>query len=388
LSSTFDKPSILLANSPDRVPRVLIAALSGRALADAARRAGYSPLVADLFGDEDLRTAATISVRTAGDLESGLDGRALRVSLAQLAAGQGCEGLVWGAGFEDRPEVLARLARTWPILGNGVDVVKRAKNPLQLATLCAAIGVAHPEIRETRPADPANWLRKTIGGSGGTHVQMARDATNPSGGTYYQRKVAGRAVSVLFLANCDGALVLGFTDQWSNPTRQTPLRYGGAVRPADITPGQKRVLRRIVDRVCRALGLRGLNSADFLVEDESLWLIEINPRPGATLDLFDSASAPLLAMHIEACRGCLPVRAPRYSGAAAAALVYAKRRIPVFPAFRWPQWTADWQRAGTCVNAGAPICTVRATERSASLAKASVEERVCAIQALVHGEQI
>jgi uncharacterized protein len=174
---------------------VLIAALSGRALADAARTAGYSPLVADLFGDEDLRTAATISMRTAGDLETGLDGQSLKETLAQLAAGQGCEGLVWGAGFEDRPEVLARLAQAWPILGNGADVVKRAKDPFRLAELCAAGGVAHPEIRQTRPADSANWLRKTIGGSGGTHVQMARDATNPSGGTYFQRKVAALPTS-------------------------------------------------------------------------------------------------------------------------------------------------------------------------------------------------
>ena len=37
---------------------ILIAALSARALAEAARRAGFVPLVVDCFGDEDTRAAA------------------------------------------------------------------------------------------------------------------------------------------------------------------------------------------------------------------------------------------------------------------------------------------------------------------------------------------
>ena len=57
--------------------------------------------------------------------------------------------------------------------------------------------------------------------------------------------------------------------------------------------------------LARSLGLRGLNSADFLIEGDNAWLIEINPRPGATLDLFDSPSAAALRL---ACR-CLPRRA-------------------------------------------------------------------------------
>lgn len=388
MSSTSDRPSILRANLPDKPPRVLIAALSGRALAVAARRAGYSPLVADLFGDEDLKAAATICMRTEGNLKTGLDGRALEHSLTQLAAGNASEGLVWGAGFEDRPEVLARLAEAWPILGNGADVVRRAKSPFHLAALCAQSGVAHPQIRETYPADTRNWLRKTMGGSGGTHVRSASQVTNPCGETYYQRKVAGRAVSALFLADGKDILILGFTAQWSDPAREAPLRYGGAVRPAGIDSRQKRALSQSVDRVSRALGLRGLNSADFLIEDDALWLIEINPRPGATLDLFDSASAPLFAMHIEACRGSLPARAPRYSGAAAAAFVYATRRIPVFPRLDWPEWAVDRQRAGSCVNAGEPLCTVGAKALSAVVARASVEDRLRVIRALAQGEQI
>src|SRR5438445_5015444 len=75
-------------------PLVLIAALSGRALAVAARRAGYAPLVADLFGDTDMRAAAARSAKVPGDLEAGLDEDGLVDCLTRLAAGRDCAGLV------------------------------------------------------------------------------------------------------------------------------------------------------------------------------------------------------------------------------------------------------------------------------------------------------
>ena len=367
---------------------MLIAALSGRALAVAARKAGYAPLVADLFGDEDLCAAAAKAARMPGNLKIGLVGQTTRKTLARLATGKKCQGLVWGTGFEDRPELLANLARMWPILGNSAEVVRRAKDPYHLAGLCEALGIAHPQIRQTAPRDTTDWLRKTMGGSGGAHVKIASEDAASCGKTYCQRKVDGCSVSALFVANGERTLMIGFTDQWSNPTREAPLRYGGAVRPASLNRHQKLALGQIVGRISNALGLRGLNSADFIIEDQSYWLIEINPRPGATLDIFDEVSAPLFSMHVEACRGSLPERAPRYGGAAAAAILYATRRVESFPRLDWPEWTADRQRAGTRIEVGEPICTVRAKARTRSLARARVEERLGSISALVEGKRL
>jgi predicted ATP-grasp superfamily ATP-dependent carboligase len=125
--------------------------------------------------------------------------------------------------------------------------------------------------------------------------------------------------------------------------------------------------------------LVGLNSADFLIEENSFWLLEINPRPGATLDIFEPADTSLFALHMAAISGALPESAPRLSGAAAAATVYAPHHIPSVPAIDWPHWAADRQNAGTSVSAGEPICTVVAHARDAVAAKALVEERVAAI---------
>ena len=54
--------------------------------------------------------------------------------------------------------------------------------------------------------------------------------------------------------------------------------------------------------------LAGLNSVDFLVADDAVWLLEINPRPGATLDIFEPDGGSLFALHVQACGGVLPER--------------------------------------------------------------------------------
>ncbi|HEY0441139.1 MAG TPA: aldehyde oxidase, partial [Xanthobacteraceae bacterium] len=87
---------------------VLIAAASGRALAVSARRGGYAPLVADWFGDADTLAVSARHVRLGTGLAGGMQDAELLDALDRLAAGAAPCGLVWGTGFEDRPNLLAR----------------------------------------------------------------------------------------------------------------------------------------------------------------------------------------------------------------------------------------------------------------------------------------
>jgi predicted ATP-grasp superfamily ATP-dependent carboligase len=344
-------------------------------------------LVADLFGDEDMRAVARISVKTGGDLAAGFDEADLLESLKRLAGGRDCEGLVYGAGFEDRPSLLARLAQHWLLIGNDAATVERAKDPFALALLCSRLSIPHPEVRASSPADAQGWLRKRVGGSGGAHVRSAtRQPPVGRDQSYYQRRVTGTAVSALILANGKESLPIGFSAQWTDPTADQPARYGGAVRPAGIGRRLEAKLGRTACSLATALGLRGLNSVDYLVGgEEEFWLIEVNPRPGATLDLFDSSTAPLFALHAEACRGGLPPSVPHPKGGAAAAIVYATQPLPEMPGLDWPQWCADLQAEGSCLRDGDPICTVRARAASSARARTLVEKRRLAVLRMVQG---
>src|SRR6266508_6376781 len=208
---------------------VLIAAVSGRALAASARRAGFVPLVADCFGDDDTLALAASHVRVRLDTARGIDPGELLPALERLAARHAPAGVVCGTGFEDRPELLAEISRRWRLLGNAPHTVARLKDPGCFAALCRGCGVPHPETVLDRPAAMAGWLAKRAGGAGGTHVKTASHCGG-RGTTYYQRRVAGAPVSALVLGNGCAAVVLGFSTQWASPAPGAPFRYGGAVR--------------------------------------------------------------------------------------------------------------------------------------------------------------
>ncbi|MDQ2078742.1 ATP-grasp domain-containing protein [Xanthobacteraceae bacterium Astr-EGSB] len=359
----------------DRDTPVLIAAYSGRALAASARRAGYAPLVADFFGDDDTLAASRAHVRLCSGLDRGIEADELDAAFAKLADGSTPAGFVCGTGFEDRTGVIARMAARWPLIGNSPEVIERVKDPEMFAALCRACGVPHPETTRSQPDDPQGWLVKRIGGAGGTHITLANGKSEQADGRYFQRRVAGQPVSALVLAEGRRALVLGFSVQWTAPTPRHPYRYAGAARPAPIAPAIAEDMTGMVQRLCAELALVGLNSFDFLLDGATFHLLEINPRPGATLDIFEPEEDSLFALHVAACRGTLPVRPPRYAAAKASAILYADKTIAAVPAFDWPDWTADRPPAGSRVPAETPICTVMASASSAAAARRRVAER-------------
>src|SRR5215207_7532455 len=97
---------LLHAKSPNNAESLLIAAISGRALAAAARRAGYRPLVADFFCDTDTVALAERTQMLPGDLQQGVDGQRLIEALHQLAGHDLPVAVVLGSGFERKPEMV------------------------------------------------------------------------------------------------------------------------------------------------------------------------------------------------------------------------------------------------------------------------------------------
>ena len=172
------------------------------------------------------------------------------------------------------------------------------------------------------------------------------------------------------------AVTLGFSEQWSDPAPGRPYRYGGAAVPADITAGLAAALADAARHVAAASGLRGLGSVDALVDADGFHILELNLRPGASLDAYERACGrPLFALHLAACRGTLPDGPLAPVRAAAAALVRAPERTVIPEGFRWPVWSADRGAPGTVVAAGGPVCTVLGEGRAAAEAREVAETR-------------
>ncbi|MBB2970389.1 putative ATP-grasp superfamily ATP-dependent carboligase [Mesorhizobium sp. RMAD-H1] len=423
-------------------PTVLIAAISGRSLAAAARRAGLRPLVADLFNDSDTLRLAERAIRLPGSIQTGIEPDGLVERLAALADGDEPQAFIYGSGFERTPEMVDAIARRFFVAGNSARTIRAVKDPAGLAGLCASLGIPHPEISMERPERPDGWLVKLAGGAGGSHVAQASspeiaphpyplpacgereasalpshsssqhpaerdgetsmppsprtrgegkgeghsserqrfrlDGARP--GRYFQRFVAGKNISALFIADGKEARLIGFSRQWSAPSETSPYRYGGAVRLLRCHKRKRTQISEWLTALTARTGLVGLCAADFIDGAAGLWLIEINPRPGATLDIFDSAETPLLREHLNAVRGAT-VTPPAYTGSVASAIAYTPHPIRLFPPIEWPDMTADHQPPGSMLEAGDPVCTVFASARSAATAERAVKTRVRALAA-------
>jgi predicted ATP-grasp superfamily ATP-dependent carboligase len=374
----IDSPKI----SSPRDASVLIAAISGRALAHAALEAGYTPLVADFFADVDTQTLAGACRKIPGAIARGFQWNSLKPALEALAqsAPSPVRGLIYGSGFEDRPELLDRMAERWPLLGNDAATVAKVKAPETFFATLAALDIPHPATLTTRPPNGAGWIAKRCGGAGGSHISVETGAAD----VYYQKLIEGRAVSALLVANGKDATVLGFSEQWTAPAPGRPWRYGGAAYPATLPDGAASGMAHAAIAASKAFNLKGLASADFVLTGEQFHLLEINPRPGATLDIYACANPPPLTLHLDA---ILESRLPRdqleIEGAAASSIVFAPATIAVPGDMQWLAWAADLPKPGERIDKQRPICTVLARAETTERARRLVESRKASVLAKI-----
>lgn len=367
---------------------ILIAGFSGRALAQSARRAGFAPLVVDGFGDEDMRAASAASELLPDCVTHGFTARPLTAALDRLTAAAASPpvGLVLAAGFESVPGLVERLDDRYRILGCSADTIRRAKDPMALAGMLAERGIAHPETRLDTPDDTGGWLSKRIGGTGGTHILPAR--ADADRGRYFQREVAGVPVSALGILGVSDC-AFAFSRQWTAPGGRQPYRYGGATGSLELDPDLEARLIEIGLDVSRELSLVGLVSLDFLITpDAAPVLLEINPRPGATLDVFDDRAGTLFKAHVAAARGSETLdgyfSAWSPPVARAVAYFYADRGELLVPDVAWPDWVLDRPPPGRRIRRHHPVATISAEGGDTRQAEALCRERLGALERMLY----
>ena len=364
----------------------LVVALTGRALAQSAKRGRLPVAVLDLYNDLDTRAAAA---RTAA-LDAAAGGsqfctRSLFAAAIALCPPEQCAGLVTGSGFEEHPQLVERLAGAYPILGNRAGTIDQVKHPQRLGSLLRDVGLPFPESHFAPPDRPDGWIAKRIGGSGGGHVtDAAAVAVDGPSGNFFQRLVPGQPHSVTFLANGRRALVLGFNRQWTRSVGGHAYVYGGAINRTSLPAVLTREIERRLDRLVESCGLVGLNGLDFVCDGSEFAVVEINPRPSATIELYDEDyPRGLFALHVDACRGVLPDCAIHPRRVRAHAVIYTDSAMVLPARFDFPSWCSDRSEAGSRFAAASPFCTVRADGASEAETLPLLEQRVQTLAAAV-----
>lgn len=281
-------------------------------MAQAARRDGYRVIALDAFGDTDTQRAAHGWRSIAADGSSHVDAPHLLAQLVELAAGDvpGSAppiGWVAGSDLETQPELLAAGAERLPLIGTAPTAVRRVRDPRLFFDTLGELGLPHPETRFAPPQEPAGWLRKLGRGCGGWHIRRAEGPgaanarpADEAMAPYFQREAPGQPMSALFVARAGGHRLVGINHLIVRALGRFPHVYRGAVGPVGLPAAAVESLSQAIDALVKAFALRGLCSLDFLWHDDRWSLLEINPRPSASMALY--AHEPLMREHVEACR--------------------------------------------------------------------------------------
>ena len=349
----------------------MIIGASTRAAAQSAHRAGYQPLCLDCFADEDLRQIADVIA---------CDDYPARV-MSALRDVPLCPWMYTGA-LENQPRLIAELAAARPLLGNGADSLRRARDPFHLRSVLADAALPALELRTETDPPPRDrrWICKPRrSGAGRGVILWDEQAREPKEPHYFQRRAEGRNVSGLFISHTASVQLLGISEQLSgwSPAHAPPFAYCGSIAPGVLASHIRQRIRAIGEICGRACQLRGLFGIDFILEDDAPLLLEINPRYPASAELFESmARQSLVALHAAACEGAVAAHElplPAEPPAVGKLILYAPcslsapdllRHLPADAGcFELPEY-ADIPRPRAPIGTGDPICTLFASADS------------------------
>jgi predicted ATP-grasp superfamily ATP-dependent carboligase len=329
-----------------------VVAVSARMLASLAVADGYEVVALDRFGDVDLRAIAPGATAPTSD------------GLVSLAEDIEADAVVYGAGFENRPELVARLAYARELLGTPPESLAAVRDPWAVAAAARAAGARAPETRSIRDLppgrpDPGAWLRKPQLGGGGRGVRRwAGGALRPT--EILQRRIDGMPCSAVAIGDGHRAAVLGLTEQLH---RRPGFGWMGNVAPPRLPGGEIAELQgqlgAVCDEVAARFGVRGAFSVDAIWDGRNAWVLEVNPRPPGSLELFGSGC---FKAHVRASRG---VGHPTAAGLRATRcakvklVLFADRDLRAPDPGWWPAGLVrDITPASGVIKRGAPVCTL------------------------------
>jgi predicted ATP-grasp superfamily ATP-dependent carboligase len=382
------------------IRKLAIVGASARAAAFSAIRAGYEVVAADLFADADLQRVANVA-----RIEN------YPVGLADWLAATECDAWLYTGALENYPDLVDRMAALKPLLGNGGEALRRVRDPLALRAVLADGGVQFPETRASADGLPrdGSWLCKTYRGASGSGVwrldgEAALDCAIRERAVF-QRFVPGRSAAALFVVSPEGAIPVGVTRLLVGGAGRD-WQYVGSIGPepellslAHDVAWMKWFVA-IGDVLANQIGLRGIVGVDLVLGDGVPWVLEINPRYTASVEVLERAGArAVLAAHVAACSAdhdkdaiAKSVEFSRmgWGRTFAKTILFAPREALVTPAFF--EWAisqssrdfdccrlADIPSAGEVIPAGRPVLTAFAAGDSSDACEAELAQRLAEV---------
>ena len=347
--------------------QLVIVGASVRAAAFSARRAGWMPLAADRFADVDLRSCCP-AIRLAD----------FPRELVPFFQGVDEGPWMYTGVLENHPHLVDQIVAERTLYGNAGEVLRLVRDPSALDVALRDEGLSFPEIC-TSPDDvptDGTWLRKMVLSGGGAGIKFHRQErlpATPGKESYFQRYIEGTPCAAVYVAAGGQVSLLGITRQlvgteWTGASR---FCYSGSIGPLQPRDHVVDQFQRIGATLAERFHLVGLFGVDVVLDGDSVWTIEVNPRYTASVEILErTLRMDLIGAHIGACCDSRVPDPPgdkpgRFSGKA---ILFARRDHVILSTLvsylleqnagaAWPQF-ADIPHAGTSIKRGDPILTV------------------------------
>ena len=279
---------------------LLIFGASTRAAAFSALRAGFTPWCADLFADADLGARCQAA---------SVPPSAYPQSFLEWCRSDRVGPWMYTGGLENHPYLVQVMASVRPLLGNNHGALERARAPEVLAAIVSGAGLPGPALFGEYPAEfpsEGRWLVKPRRGAGGSGIRFWDGRPRPpraGRAVYLQEYIEGEACSAVYVGDGEQARLLGVTQQLIGEAKlhAAPFRYCGSIGPLQMPDTVGNSFERLGKALAAGCDLRGLFGVDCVLADGVPYLVEVNPRYPASVEVLEyAAGVPALALHCAA----------------------------------------------------------------------------------------
>ena len=190
-----------------------------------------------------------------------------------------------------------------PLLGSDLEAIDQAEERVRFAALLDRLGIPQPEGGMAESIEEALTLAERIGYPvivrpsfviGGLAIDFAYSpedlvrhlaaaaVVDPDRPVRIDRFLEGIEVDIDAVCDGTGVLIPGLLEH----VERAGVHSGDSIAvfpPQHVSDGDVDLIVHTMERICLALGAKGLVNAQFIVRDDGVYLIEVNPRASRTV---------------------------------------------------------------------------------------------------------
>jgi carbamoyl-phosphate synthase large subunit len=211
-----------------------------------------------------------------------------------------------------------------PLLGADLETIDQAEERARFAALLDRLGIPQPEGGRAHSLEEALTIADRIGYPvivrpsfviGGLAIDFAYSSEDlvrqlkvatvidPDRPVRIDRYLEGTEVDVDAVSDGEDVLIPGLLEH----VEQAGVHSGDSVGifpPVSVSAPDQALIVETMERVVRALGARGLVNAQFIVRDDGVYLIEVNPRASRTVPFLSKVTGvPMVELAVRVALG-------------------------------------------------------------------------------------